>query len=63
MDFFNDLFTRNFVDTVESISSQPVLTRLSLYPIKSCRGIVVKSWPLTETGLLYDRHFMLVDPK
>ncbi|GAA5895130.1 uncharacterized protein JCM6883_002328 [Sporobolomyces salmoneus] len=44
------------------------LGTLLLYPIKSCAAQSVDSerdpegWPLTSTGLLYDREFMLVDP-
>lgn len=32
-----------------------------IYPIKSCRGFSRSSWHFTQTGFLYDRHFMLVD--
>ncbi|GAA5928013.1 hypothetical protein JCM1841_001820 [Sporobolomyces salmonicolor] len=44
------------------------LGSLMLYPIKSCAAQPILSatyptgWPLTPTGLLYDREFMLVDP-
>lgn len=37
------------------------VTDLFLYPIKSCAGISVDSWPVAETGLELDREFMLVD--
>ncbi|KAI8899631.1 pyridoxal phosphate-dependent transferase [Globomyces pollinis-pini] len=37
------------------------LTQIIVYPIKSCSGYVVESWPLSETGLMYDRNFMLLD--
>ncbi|GAA5872803.1 hypothetical protein JCM3774_006335 [Rhodotorula dairenensis] len=39
------------------------LTELMLYPIKSCAAQQVAdgdSWPLTSSGLLFDREFMLV---
>jgi molybdenum cofactor sulfurtransferase len=32
-----------------------------VYPIKSCGGILVQDWPFAVHGLLYDRHFMLLD--
>lgn len=34
---------------------------LHVYPIKSCRGIELQSAELVETGIKYDRHWMLVD--
>jgi uncharacterized protein len=34
---------------------------LHVYPIKSCRGIDLKTAELVETGIKYDRHWMLVD--
>ncbi|GAA5843085.1 hypothetical protein JCM5353_000910 [Sporobolomyces roseus] len=44
------------------------LGTLLLYPIKSCASQSIlpetspEGWPITSTGLLYDREFMLVDP-
>ena len=38
------------------------LTDLYRYPVKSCRGIRAESARLTPTGLLDDRHWMLVRP-
>ncbi|MBM4160430.1 MAG: MOSC domain-containing protein [Ignavibacteria bacterium] len=37
------------------------LTELSIYPIKSARGISLASAQVTEHGLQYDRRWMLVD--
>jgi hypothetical protein len=37
------------------------VSRLFVYPIKSCRGIAVDSAELTVRGLLHDRRYMLVD--
>ncbi len=34
---------------------------LHVYPIKSCRGIDLQTAELVETGIKYDRHWMLVD--
>ncbi|SHH94488.1 MOSC domain-containing protein [Ferrimonas marina] len=37
------------------------VTQLYRYPVKSLQGIAVDQLPLTETGLPWDRHWMLVD--
>ena len=37
------------------------IAALSLYPVKSCRGIAVASVRVTERGLLHDREWMIVD--
>ena len=41
--------------------TQPCIARLFIYPIKSCAGIELPQARVTETGLLHDRWFMLVD--
>jgi uncharacterized protein len=38
-----------------------VLSDIYIYPVKSLAGIRVASWPVVETGLKYDRKWMLVD--
>jgi uncharacterized protein len=38
------------------------ITALNVYPIKSCRGMPVAAAEVTRTGLLDDRHWMLVRP-
>jgi uncharacterized protein YcbX len=38
------------------------LTDLHVYPIKSCRGIALETARLAPTGLVDDRHWMLVRP-
>ena len=38
------------------------LTDLHVYPIKSCRGIALERATLAPTGLVDDRHWMLVRP-
>lgn len=40
---------------------QAVISRLFVYPIKSCAGVQVKEAILTETGLEFDRAWMVVD--
>lgn len=39
----------------------PTLSRIFIYPIKSLAGIEVKQWQVTQTGLKYDRKWMLAD--
>ena len=41
--------------------TQPILSAITVYPVKSLAGIQVHSWPVTITGLQYDRKWMLVD--
>jgi len=38
-----------------------VIAGLNFYPVKGCKGIGVQQATLAETGLLYDRHWMVVD--
>ncbi|XP_022717462.1 molybdenum cofactor sulfurase-like isoform X3 [Durio zibethinus] len=40
-------------------SSGCYLKSITIYPIKSCAGFSVKSWPLSTTGLQYDREWLL----
>ena len=37
------------------------LSAITLYPVKSLAGISVNRWPVTKTGLQYDRKWMLID--
>ncbi|CAO2815208.1 unnamed protein product [Amaranthus hypochondriacus] len=38
------------------------LKSINVYPIKSCAGFSVDSWPLSKTGLLHDRQWLLRSP-
>ncbi|MGR9045359.1 MAG: MOSC domain-containing protein [Gammaproteobacteria bacterium] len=38
------------------------LSEIYVYPVKSLAGFKVNQWPVTETGLQYDRNWMLIDP-
>jgi uncharacterized protein YcbX len=38
------------------------IVEINIYPVKSCRGIPLAAAELTRTGLLHDRHWMLVRP-
>ncbi|KAL6772231.1 hypothetical protein ACKKBG_A29450 [Auxenochlorella protothecoides x Auxenochlorella symbiontica] len=42
-------------------SSALVVTALTLYPVKSCRGIPATEWPLGPSGLLHDRAWVVLD--
>ncbi|TYI95981.1 hypothetical protein E1A91_D01G036800v1 [Gossypium mustelinum] len=40
-------------------SSACHLKSITIYPIKSCAGFSLNSWPLSNTGLQYDREWLL----
>lgn len=42
--------------------TRAAITDLAIYPVKSCRGIPLRSAQVTPTGLRDDRHWMLVRP-
>lgn len=51
---------------VNAVSDAPadlaaVVSRLYVYPVKSCAGVQVQQTVLTETGLEFDRAWMVVD--
>ena len=37
------------------------LKSIHVYPIKSCGAFSPKSWPISKHGLLYDRHWVIVN--
>ncbi|KAI9560495.1 hypothetical protein GHT06_011428 [Daphnia sinensis] len=37
------------------------LIGIHVYPIKSCGGFSPKTWPISKSGLLYDRHWVIVN--
>ncbi|MBK8814852.1 MAG: MOSC domain-containing protein [Methylococcaceae bacterium] len=41
--------------------SNILLSAIYIYPVKSLTGIPLQSWPVTETGLKFDRQWMLID--
>jgi len=41
--------------------SKFVISKLSIYPVKSTKGIDLNSMPLTKTGPEYDRRWMVID--
>jgi uncharacterized protein YcbX len=43
-------------------TSKATIAALNVYPIKSCRGMAVAAAEVGRTGLLDDRHWMLVRP-
>lgn len=48
---------------LRSQSKSVTVTNVIVYPIKSCKGINLKSAIISERGFLYDRLFMIVDEK
>ena len=46
-------------DGVSDVQGQ--IAQLMIYPVKSCGGVVVSEAVLLETGLQWDRHWMVVD--
>jgi uncharacterized protein len=40
-----------------------VVSALHIYPIKSCRGIQVREWPVVARGFAADRRWMIVDAR
>lgn len=46
-------------DTIRDIHAK--ISRLFIYPVKSCAGIEVSEALLTDTGLAFDRAWMIVD--
>lgn len=49
------------IDTSTPADVQATIEQLWIYPIKSCAGISLTEAELTETGLAYDRSWMVVD--
>ncbi len=43
--------------------TNPRVTSLWIYPVKSCRGIKVQQLEFTSTGIKYDRQWMIIDEK
>lgn len=51
--------TSNVVD--QEMKSKGTLTRILLYPIKSCGAFSVDQWSITIKGLKYDREWMIIN--
>ncbi|MFS7976507.1 putative molybdenum cofactor sulfurtransferase [Helianthus anomalus] len=41
----------------------PTVKSIFIYPIKSCKGISVSKAPLSPTGFVWDRHWMVISSK
>ncbi|KAL0480010.1 Marc2 [Acrasis kona] len=39
------------------------ITDINIFPLKSCKGFTVKSWPYTDKGFKFDREWMLISVK
>ena len=37
------------------------IASLHIYPVKSCAGVSVPSWPINQYGFVHDREFLVVD--
>ncbi|KAJ3215010.1 hypothetical protein HDU67_000963 [Dinochytrium kinnereticum] len=67
IDFLDFFFAKSgpralaFPSTVGIEGEIASLSDIYVYPIKSCGGVAVDDWPIVESGLLYDRIFMVVD--
>ncbi|CAN4103814.1 unnamed protein product [Withania somnifera] len=47
------------IEGIAKAAARHFLTSITVYPIKSCAGFSVDQWPLTSTGLLHDREWVL----
>ena len=50
-------------NALESGDVSSVITQLVVYPVKSCAGVALQQAALTDTGLAYDRAWMVVDAR
>jgi len=58
-----DTTTETEIETeteTESCEDVTYISRLFVYPIKSCGSFEVTKWPVNSNGLLFDREFVLV---
>merc|ERR1711892_362623 len=59
-EYFQNDTEENKIDSRGSGKKNIKVSGLFVYPVKSCAGISVNSWPISEGGLLYDRQWMLM---
>ena len=52
-----------FAPRIRPMDVSATITRLFVYPIKSCAGVELPQATLTETGLEFDRAWMVVDER
>lgn len=57
----HDFFQETSIEDSLKPSSVIHLTKINVYPIKSCGAFSPKCWPLTKSGLLYDRYWIIVN--
>jgi molybdenum cofactor sulfurtransferase len=53
--------TPRYMTQDQSSATEINLEKIILYPIKSCEGMEVDEWEISEEGLLYDREWSLID--
>mmetsp|Transcript_28476 Transcript_28476/g.69449 ORF Transcript_28476/g.69449 Transcript_28476/m.69449 type:complete len:826 (-) Transcript_28476:134-2611(-) len=64
MNFIESSFKKDLTNRATPVTDDSaVVSRIILYPIKSCAGMEVDKWSLGRTGLLYDRYWAIVNSK
>ncbi|XP_020394925.1 molybdenum cofactor sulfurase isoform X1 [Zea mays] len=59
-EYMVNMDTLNLVDDWSQQALSVIrLKSITIYPVKSCQGFSVQSWPLTTGGLKYDREWLL----
>ena len=65
MDFLRKYFVKRKESPKPTLSlrpfSNPIISRMFVYPIKSCGPLEVFDWTVSSTGLSFDRYWKLVD--
>ena len=64
--FLDRLPTSNRSSQVTALAVQPAgsevkLVEMYIYPVKSCAGLAVRSWPLSTSGFVLDREWVVAD--
>nr|CAB3263892.1 molybdenum cofactor sulfurase-like [Phallusia mammillata] len=57
----NEIFYDALSEPERQQTDEIVLEKITLYPVKSCQGLDVDEWQISDTGLKYDRNWMVVN--
>jgi molybdenum cofactor sulfurtransferase len=49
------------INSLSLKEDEVLLSSIFVYPIKSCSGVRVDYWPVSRSGLKYDRYFAIID--
>jgi uncharacterized protein YcbX len=50
-----------YISIKRNVSTTPLtISQINVYPVKSMRGMSVQEWEISDTGLLFDRSWMIV---